>query len=377
MLTQIDLSYHRSVSTAVPHPLSSALALSLLLLCIPGSVRAEDSGPLLGHGGPERDDPTEQEHSDTSLLIFPWLSLSGQIEAEWTRREQHYVSGSNRDRNNESPRVTQLEILAQPWEQSGMTLLLEYDSEVDQLKADEASVFFTPRPWEFRAGKFYTPLGSYQSDFINDALLEFGKTRATGLRIGYTATEQSGFALMLYQGEAEQSAPHASAWDWALALNSYLREDIVMGLSYQSDLADSDARLLSDSGDRYSRRVDALSGYLHWYTDALEVRFEALGALGAFAELEPKMDRPLAWNLELAHPLAQQLKLTWRLEGSRELEDGPKLQAGLSLNWQPTDFTLITLEYLHGRFKEGLALDDNDQPFRRIDTLSARLTIGF
>ena len=189
--------------------------------------------------------------------------------------------------------------------------------------------------------------------------------------------KRSSDASVLYQGEAEQSAPHASAWDWALALNSYLREDIVMGLSYQSDLADSDARLLSDSGDRYSRRVDALSGYLHWYTDALEVRFEALGALGAFAELEPKMDRPLAWNLELAHPLAQQLKLTWRLEGSRELEDGPKLQAGLSLNWQPTDFTLITLGYLHGRFKEGLALDDNDQPFRRIDTLSARLTIGF
>ena len=57
-------------------------------------------------------------------------------------------------------------------------------------------------------------------------------------------------------------------------------------MSYQSDLADADSRMLYDSGDRFNRRVGAASGYFLWSGDETELSLEALGALRDFRELD-------------------------------------------------------------------------------------------
>ena len=255
--------------------------------------------------------------------------------------------------------------------------MLEYDTDTEQLIADEASIMFESEPWEIRAGKFYTPFGSYWGNFINGPMLEFGETRASGISLSYSTEGMPDLSVMLYHGEADDQGTHAEALDWAASLESQPSEQISVGLSYQSDLADSDERLLADYGDRFARKVDALGGYIRWSAEEFELTFEALGALHSFAELEADRNKPLAWNLELIHPLPADLQLAWRLEGSRELEDQPEIQAGVALIWEPAEHLSITIEYLHGKFKKGLANDDNDEPYSHVDTFSAMLTIGF
>jgi len=123
--------------------------------------------------------------------------------------------------------------------------------------------------------------------------------------------------------------------------------------------------------------VGALGSYIRWTTSNLELSLEGLGALSSFSELDSDRARPMAWNLELMHPLPADLNLAWRLEGSRELEDQPEIQAAVAVIWEPTEHASITLEYLHGKFKKDLANDENDEPYRHVDTISATLTIGF
>lgn len=327
----------------------------------------------------ELTDPSARREGseEEGIAITPWLTLFGQVEWEWSRESLTPGGGGGSDTSDAAHATYQLGFLTRPWRDSELLLVLEYDTETDQLKADEASIGLEFEPWQLRAGKFYTPFGSYWGNFVSGPILEFGETRASGISLGYAADDIAEFDLMLYYGEADEEGPHSDSWDWALSLQSELSDQLSVGLSYQSDLADSDERLLTDYGDRFSRKVDALSGYIRWTTDDYELTFEVLGALGSFAELARDRDQPLAWNLELLHPLPANLQLAWRLEGSKELEDQPEVQLGVALIWEPFENASVTLEYLHGKFKRGLASDDDDQPYSHVDTFSAMLTVGF
>ena len=318
-----------------------------------------------------------EEDEERGIAISRWLSLFGQIELEWTKQRLEPANGNSSEQTSESPETYQLGFMARPWSNCELLLVLEYTSDSDQLKADEASVKLTSEPWAIRAGKFYTPFGTYLGNFINGPMLEFGETRASGVNLSYSFGELSELSFMLYRGAADDQGRHAEALDWALSLESHASERISVGLSYQSDLADSDEHLLADSGDRFAHKVGALGGSLLWSGEAFELSFEALGALHSFAELEEDRNRPLAWNLELKHPLPADMHLAWRLEGSRELADQPEIQAGVALIWEPDKHITITLEYLHGKFKKGLAEDEHDEPYRHVDRISTMLRVGF
>lgn len=353
----------------------------LIIALFPLLVLADASGRPTEASGLDSalTDPSHarEEDEESGIAISPWVTLFGQIELEWTRQRLKPDHGGHTDQISERPETYQLGFMARPWSNSELLLVLEYASDTDQLKADEASIMFASEPWEIRAGKFYTPFGSYLGNFINGPILEFGETRASGASLSYSAGELPDLSFMLYHGEADDQGRHSEALDWAVSLDSRLSEQLSLGLSYQSDLADSDERLLAEYGDRFARKVDALGGFIHWTTEEFELSFEALGALHSFAELEADRNRPLAWNLELKHPLPADLHLAWRLEGSRELEDQPEIQAGVALIWEPHKQIAITLQYLHGKFRKGLATDDSDEPYRDVDTFSAMLTVGF
>lgn len=309
--------------------------------------------------------------------ILPWLTLSGQVELEWNRQRISPWDGGGRETTTETPSNYQLEMEIRPLARLRLELVLEYDSAADQLRADEAFAAYELEHWEIDAGKFYTPLGSYASEFINGPMLEFGETRANGLSLAYTASDEIIPSLMIYQGEADRDGAHRRGLDWAFALEMQTSGALALGISYQSDLADSDERMLADHDNRYARKVAAIGAFLHWRGTNYLVTAEALGALRRFSEWEHDRDKPLAWNIELTHPLAHEsLRLSWRLEGSRELQDQPRWQAGIALNWAVHDHIGLTLEYLHGRYERGLSGDD-DAPDREVDTASARITFDF
>ena len=352
------------------------LPLMFALATFPPSAPANE---IVGREPSGYSDPVNSDNEDEAegVSVTPWLTLFGQVELEWSREVLTSEHAGARETASETPANFQLGFLVRPWSSSRLELVLEYDTGSDLLKADEASVVFDAGRWQVRAGKFYTPLGRYWGNFVNDPVLNFGETRAVGLSLGYSNENVTDLSLMFYQGVADRGGRHADALDWSVSLESKPGQRLHLGLSYQSDLADSDARLLRAVDNRFARKVDALGGFLRWSGPDYEISFEALGALDSFSELQGDRSRPMAWNLEFEHLLHADLHLAWRLEGSRELEDQPGIQAGLALIWQPTQHASINVEYLHGKFKHGLAGNDDDEPYRHVDTVNARVTNDF
>ena len=82
----------------------------------------------------------------------------------------------------------------------------------------------------------------------------------TGERLLYGPHDRLDLAAFVYEGRARKAGSNAGYWDWGFAVEASL-ESSMFGVSYLSDLADSQERLLTDSSDRYEKRVDVLSAY--------------------------------------------------------------------------------------------------------------------
>jgi hypothetical protein len=126
---------------------------------------------------------------------------------------------------------------------------------------------------------------------------------------------------------------------------------------------------------RYERRVDALSAYAVFGFDWFELTTEFVAALDSFKGFGPQEDRPSAWNVELAYFPRADVQLALRLEGSSELEGAPRYQGGIALGWRFTNISSLTLEYLHGAFKRGMAEDSREQDLDKVHQIGAQLSI--
>jgi hypothetical protein len=147
-------------------------------------------------------------------------------------------------------------------------------------------------------------------------------------------------------------------------------------LSYLSDLAESDEKLLDDN-IFYQQRVDAISAYANIEFESFETSIELLQALDSFAELDADRNQPRAWNLEISFHPDDNMELALRLEGSQQLEDAPELQAGLAATLHATDNITATVEFLRGQFKRGFAVDENGHELDTQDQLAVQLGITF
>jgi hypothetical protein len=104
--------------------------------------------------------------------------------------------------------------------------------------------------------------------------------------------------------------------DWGFAAQASPVEEVNLGLSYLSDLADSQEELLDEYDDRYAERVDAVSGYADVELDAFMLTAEVVQALDAFAELAPDRDRP-GRGMSSWPTIPMRFEGALRLEGSQ------------------------------------------------------------
>lgn len=369
------------------------LFYALSLLVIPLTLKAQLPEPASeialadAAGEPERAriyrTNAERREAGGSHEITPWLELSSLLELEGVT-ERRMVAGAERS-DSERSRVAALQLGLELTlnERLKGELVLEVDSDDHQLLVDEALISWEMVDGlELEFGKLYTPFGEYISHFVTGPMLEIGETRADSLGVAYAPAEWIDLSLAAYRGRARPAGGDGSGWsgssvDWAAALEAWPAESIGLGLSWQSDLADSDARLLEDEEHRYAERVAAVSGFLIWTTVDFEITFEALSALDDLHELDPDRNRPSAWNLEFVHFVNAQLEWALRAEGSDELEDEPERQYGAALTWRPNRQLSLTVEYLRGEFAPDLAVDDEDEPYDRIDRAGLLLSIAF
>ena len=323
--------------------------------------------------------PAERREAGLRTEIAPWLTVYGLAEAELYYDDFEVERGRDSDSGRDDVVTLQLGLVVDLFELADAEAILEYATDTDKVIADEAFITFEHSAWALALGKQYTPFGVYFSNFASDPIIEFGETRSNEVaKLSLTPAGASQLSLALYRGRAKKRHEDGDDWNWVGAAEIEISEDWSVGLSYQSDLADAGSRPLQDDGNRYARRVPGISGYFLWADEAFAASFEIVAATRSYAELDRDRNQPSAWNAEVVRFLpSMDLELAVRFEGSHELEDAPEYQYGAALIWSPRRYASLTLEYLHGEFKKGLATSAEDEPYTHVDHVGAKLSIEF
>lgn len=321
----------------------------------------------------------EQREAGLKRQITPWLTISGLAEGEMLYEDFDPLAGSASDSGLSKSANIQLGLVATPSDLISAELILEYDTENYSLAIDEALISLEKGKWELSLGKQYTPFGVYFSAFASSAVLEFGETQSEEVAaIAYEPNDDMEIVFSLYRGQARSLGKNAGEWNWAMGGEFWLDQDWSLGLSYQSDLADADGRLLADYKDRYINQVGGVSAYLLWAGELVEASFEVVAATGSFEELDRDRNRPVAWNTEVVRFFTGlDFEIAFRFEGSREIEDEPRYQYGTAATWRAGKYASLTVEYLHGEFEGELATTDDGTPYDHVNRVGAILSIEF
>ena len=321
---------------------------------------------------------TRKERREAGLHrpITPWLTFSGLAELEIIREDFTFEDEIESLTEIDRTANVQLGLIATPLEWLEGELIVEYDSQPNELFLEELTVAGDYESWELLMGKQYLPFGKYFSNFITGPILEIGETRETAATLTYDFFDRFEFNVSVYEGVARQIDSDEKI-DWAISMGAVFHERLGMGFSYLTDLGDAGGRLLEDRDNRFVRKVPGLSGYIVWIGDNFDTTFEFVGAQRPFEEFEIDRDQPLAWNLESAISFHSKYDIAVRLEGSRELEGFPEFQFGLATTISVHPQATLTLELLQGRFKSDLATDDADNPFSKVTTFGAQLSVAF
>ncbi|WP_432822103.1 LbtU family siderophore porin [Trichloromonas sp.] len=367
--------------------------IALISLFIPGLALAADADEMVAlkkrveileqRNAELYHDLAEKKDAGRSTWISDHLSISGLLEVEAATERQRFKNGNTDSTSDLILATAQLGLGIAVNESIGgdLILLFEEDEEGDdRVVVDEAAVNLGSGAWSGRIGRQYLPFGHFHSHFINDPLtLELGETRETALLAGYDGGSWS-LSAFAFNGQADRDGGENHLDDFGLSLSLTPHENMEFGVSYLSDLADSDAQLADD----YRKRVGGWSAYAEGVTGPLKLSGEILGADRRFAAADldadgnGKGDRPLAWNLEAATDLSETVEIALRLEGSRELAETPETQYGAAISWSPYPHVSLSLEYLRGEYdRRFAALDAADSPMQTRDLVSSQLAIEF
>lgn len=349
-----------------------------LMLVMPTTPAAEEL-LVSGYENP-RIYRTREEQREAGLHreITPWLSLSGLLEGEIQSNRFIPRNGESAIKTRERNATLQLGLNVDLFDMAEVEAVVEYDTETDKFLSEEAFITFEYEQIDLSLGKQFTPLGLYFSRFVTGPMLEFAETSArnSGL-LTYGPSDQFDLTVAAYRGRSSEQG-EGEVWDWAVGFEAWPSDAFSFGLSYQSDLSDSDARLLDDN--HYIRRVPAVSAYLLGIIDGFELSFEVVAALDEFQELEEDWNKPMAWNAEAAHYIpSADIDLAIRIEESRELKEEPELRYGAAVTWYPGRQVSLTMEYLRGRYDTGAFVIEREEevPIEHVNTMSAKLTMEF
>jgi len=268
--------------------------------------------------------------------------------------------------------------VAEMTEQMHGNIVLLHEEDGADLEVDEAAVDLDFAPLFGRIGRIYIPFGVFSSHFINSPLTqELGETRETAALIGYGQKHFS-LAGYIFNGDSEKVGEEDQIRDWGLSFVLTLEKGVEFGCSYLSDLADSDAELVTE----YQSRVAGWSAYFVLERGALGLNGEVLGAAKSFSVTDldengdGKGDQLLTWNIEASWAL-DRVELAPRIEGSDEFAGQPQLQYGLGASWSPWEHSTLSMEYLHGEFKSGFDRDENGNLLDQRDLITAQWAFEF
>lgn len=341
---------------------------------------AQDSEPARIYRSPE-----ERREAGLGRQVTDWLQVSGLVEVSKMYQENNSRNGDKLKEYDRPVSALQLgfNLMFSEWLSAEFIFDAEYDFEVrsseNQLTAswDEAFFEVSLGEWGIKAGRQYVPFGEYYSHFVTGPILEFGETRGDGVIIDYSFNEMLEVSAFVFDSDVVKQNRDGKL-DWGGSIE-YVSDDesVRIGLGYLSDLAESDENFLSENNDRYEDRVSAWNAYILLGFDQFEVTAEYLQANNRFREFDANENKPDSFNVEFAYFPVSFVQLAARYEHSKEFRDAPRHQYGLAGTWAPTDHFTVTMEYLHGRYKNNFALDDNDNDLDDRDIVAIEMSLEF
>ena len=205
---------------------------------------------------------------------------------------------------------------------SGHLLLLWEEDETEPLDVDEATIRLDGEdviPLYLEAGKLYVPFGNFESYFISDPLtLELGETRESAAIIGY-ANDLFDVSFGVFNGDIDEEGDddHIDSFVaraiYTMPESALAGLELTTGVSWISNLADSDALTDEIDGDSISDKVNGISAFVvATWQERLTLLAEYLGALEAFEAGELAFDggealEPKTWNIELGYAISENL----------------------------------------------------------------------
>jgi hypothetical protein len=320
-----------------------------------------------------RADVIEEPTSPLTLTVGnARFTLSGLIETEASLI--HPEGGDEEDDLRLSTLQIGLEAEFTPW-LGGHIISLWEEADTEPMVVDEA-VLSLASPWQIggqtpalHLGRQYLPFGRFDSAMISDPLtLELGETHTTAALLALTGDRWSA-TVGAFAGSAGDDDTGAD--NWVAAVEATPCAGVTLGASWLSDLAESDAELISEEG-RYRDEVPGWSAFIAVQHGSLGVTAEYLAAVERFAadQVEAGGDltgrRPEAWNLELSWQATDQLQLAGRYEEANGYQADVR-RYGATVSYGLCDYALLAVEYLHAE-----AVGDDPA-----HTLTAQLAVEF
>ncbi len=316
------------------------------------------------------------------------ISLSGVIEVEAGFESLDFADpdAEDEDSSDLALAAAELGIDAEISDYvSGFMLLLYEDGE--DIAVDE--VFLTlsggdEMPLYLKAGEFYVPFGSFETNMISDPLtLEIGETHETALEVGY---EMAGFycAAYLFNGDVDEDGEDNDIDNFGLNAGYAMENDAMSldaGIGYINNLYDSNG--LGDILEGQMEEEEfGLDSYVGGIALHAVLNFGPVTLIGEYvgATDDPEWnypgvteegDKPSAWNAEVGYTFEMAGKETVvgvAYQGTDNMADElPETRVVGAFAVGILDNTSLAFEYLHDEFES----DDE------ADVFTAQLAIEF
>lgn len=359
------------------------ISLFLLTLCISHSLHAEEKESVVESADSARiyRSPEERREAGLKTKVNEWLTFSGLLEIEKEYFEDNIKNSKKiREYGNTTPNAQfALELEFTSWFGGEFVYEAEYDGDQQSAGWDEAFIYFDfdNLGLGLELGRVSAPFGEYYSHFISGPLLEFGETVRDGIIIDYSVLDSLELSVFAIDSKTEKQNKNTE-YDWGAGIEYVsATESIRFGLSYLSDLSESDERFLREENYFYIEKVSAWNAYALVGFEKFEITAEMVRANDQFREFDKEEDKPFAYNFELAYFPTPTMQIALRYEGSDEYSEQPDSQYGVAVSWRPINRISVTAEYLHGKYKKDFVLDDDDIELNDRDLFAMQATFEF
>ncbi|MFB0520310.1 MAG: LbtU family siderophore porin [Desulfatiglandales bacterium] len=374
------------------------IGATLFVALFPASVKAQalDKEALKAE---IKEELKEELKGEGRTGIQDRIQLSGLIEFGGAWQDVTYTDGTGLDQSDLA--LTTVELTAEAevndWANVAITLLYEDATFGDETSVDldaaALSVGNTEEfPVYFSAGAIYVPFGALLTHFPDDPLMDvpltllLGETREKALLLGveHRRLSLSGY---LFNGDMDETGQENHIESYGLDAHYSCGDegvyDILVGISYISNIADSDGLegLLKDRGvNTIEEYIGGFDIYLHvGYADFF-FDVEYMAATDDFKPTELATDgqgaEPAVWNFEFGYNLAWAGNLEIALKYAGSDESGalgfPKERYGIALNQEIFEGAIVSLAYLNDEYED----DDIDGRDNR-DVVYGQVAIAF